>query len=609
MKKTIITTILWCVPFLAAILCLILVVTNNHQAQMAVLQPQQFIGEYSIDGKSWNTIDYDTKIPSYDGGVILRGHFKEEIPEGGKLNFYENHIGVSVYVNGEMVYISAMQEIEEYFPDRIDVKVSMCGNYWSGFISPGITNEDEVEIHLTNPHKYGNSTAYSDFLNSMCNGPISLDILSAQLKPYSMPMQICGMVMVIIAIMLIGASLVSLVLRVKMGSGLFRYGLASLFSGLFIMIDTVDFSLKNELIVFNTYSRLLCMMLAALCFGLCAVEIISGKKKRVLTVGVAIAGALDVVFFVLSFSGVALLYDIFPLWVITQLILCPILFVCSLLEMKHADKSRKYFLVSHMLLAVAVMLDLFGVGASMLSQATCFKVCFIMVMLFHIVRTAKQVIVDYQRARKVKQLEQELEDSRIAIMLSQIQPHFIYNTLGTIGGLCEEEPKKASDLVQKFSLYLRGNFTELDNPSPIRLAKEMEHVKHYVSIEQIRFPDIEVEFDIQAENFMIPALTIQPLVENAIKHGLMGLESGGEVKISTYESDKHYEVCVKDNGVGFDDSAFEDGRKHIGIKNIKKRIEGMCNGILIVDSTVGAGTIAIIKIPKEGVTNDSTGGR
>lgn len=102
---------------------------------------------------------------------------------------------------------------------------------------------------------------------------------------------------------------------------------------------------------------------------------------------------------------------------------------------------------------------------------------------------------------------------------------------------------------------------------------------------------------------MIPALTVQPLVENAIKHGLMGLESGGCVEISTYETETAYCVCVKDDGVGFEPSALEkgseDGRKHVGIKNIRGRIEAMCGGKLIITSVPGEGTVALIEIPKE----------
>ena len=199
----------------------------------------------------------------------------------------------------------------------------------------------------------------------------------------------------------------------------------------------------------------------------------------------------------------------------------------------------------------------------------------------------------------------ELAESRIATMISQIQPHFIYNTLGTIEQLCITEPEAASKLVRNFSLYLRGNFSELDNAKPIMFSQEMNHVKHYTDIEQVRFPDMTIQYDLRSVEFLLPALSVQPLVENAIKHGLMKLEEGGIVTISAYETDNHYVVEVTDDGAGFDTSVCYDETKHVGIKNIRARIEAMCNGTLAIESEIGVGTKATIKIPKEATIRDS----
>ena len=207
-----------------------------------------------------------------------------------------------------------------------------------------------------------------------------------------------------------------------------------------------------------------------------------------------------------------------------------------------------------------------------------------------------------QLAEKNKELaekERQLGESRIATMISQIQPHFIYNTLGTIEQICIEQPELASKLVHDFSLYLRGNFSQIDNTALIGLSKELEHVRHYVNIEQIRFPDMTIRFELHSGEFLLPALTIQPLVENAIKHGLMKLESGGMVTIGTCETETHYCVSVADDGVGFESSILQDESKHIGIRNIRGRLEAMCNGILTIESAPGKGTTALIKIPKE----------
>lgn len=204
-----------------------------------------------------------------------------------------------------------------------------------------------------------------------------------------------------------------------------------------------------------------------------------------------------------------------------------------------------------------------------------------------------------EQNRILAQQERQLTESRITTMISQIKPHFIYNTLGSIEQLCELQPEAAAKLVHDFSCYLRGNFGEMDNPAPIRLSQELEHVRHYANIEKIRFPDMEVRFDTRSGDFLLPALTIQPLVENAIKHGLMKLPHGGRVTVSSYEEDASYCVSVEDNGVGFDAAAVLDDRSHVGLRNIRGRIEVMCGGTLTVESTPGIGTKVWISIPKK----------
>ena len=184
-------------------------------------------------------------------------------------------------------------------------------------------------------------------------------------------------------------------------------------------------------------------------------------------------------------------------------------------------------------------------------------------------------------------------------MMSQIRPHFIYNTLGSIEQLCELDPKKARELVHNFAKYLRGNFRELDNPRPILMSQEMEHVHHYVSIENVRFPDMTFSFKMNSGDFHIPALTIQPIVENAIKQGLMKLPKGGTIRVVSYETDTHYCVSVDDDGMGFDVTELLDERKHVGIRNIRERLTAMVDGALEIESTVGVGTKVLISIPKE----------
>ena len=218
----------------------------------------------------------------------------------------------------------------------------------------------------------------------------------------------------------------------------------------------------------------------------------------------------------------------------------------------------------------------------------------------------------------VQEHEEDLEaQQRIQIMMSQIQPHFLYNTLSTIQALCLTEPEKAADISEKFGTYLRQNIDSLNQTDLIPFSKELEHTKVYADIERVRFPSIEVNYDLEEledGDFNIPALTIQPMVENAIRHGVRGNENGViDVIVSKKPFDErkkrfgereefYYEIIVKDNGKGFNTQVLttQEGQ-HIGIKNVKERIESMCGGTLSVKSVPGEGTTIYIRVPEEEV--------
>ena len=135
--------------------------------------------------------------------------------------------------------------------------------------------------------------------------------------------------------------------------------------------------------------------------------------------------------------------------------------------------------------------------------------------------------------------------------------------------------------------------------TPIRFTEELKHVEYYVKIVKVRFPDMDIQYNIETTDFVLPALSVQPLVENAIKHGLMRLETGGTIVIHSYETPTHFCVEVKDNGVGFDITLPIEEKKHVGLRNIRGRLNAMVNGELTIESQVGIGTQAVIMIPKE----------
>ena len=199
----------------------------------------------------------------------------------------------------------------------------------------------------------------------------------------------------------------------------------------------------------------------------------------------------------------------------------------------------------------------------------------------------------------VREHENDLmAQQRIQIMMTQIQPHFLYNTLSTIQALCEKDPRQASKITGKFGKYLRQNLETLNNPERIDFDREMEHTMIYAEIEMVRFPDIRLTTDIEDRDFTLPALTVQPIVENAIRHGIRGMENG-EVRIATRRTAGFHEIIITDNGKGFDTVRLKgtDGT-HIGIPNVRERVERICNGTLMVESAEGAGTTVTIRIPE-----------
>ena len=195
--------------------------------------------------------------------------------------------------------------------------------------------------------------------------------------------------------------------------------------------------------------------------------------------------------------------------------------------------------------------------------------------------------------------EKEAADMRIAVMMSQIAPHFIYNTLNSIAGLCETDPAEAKETTIDFSEYLRGNLNALSEKKPIPFERELAHVKYYLAIEKKRFGDrVKVCYDIREDAFVLPALTLQPVVENAVKHGLCKKKGGGTVTIRTEKRENQICLTIEDDGAGFDPKEkTTDDKIHVGLENVRRRLRDMCDGSLQIQSEKGVGTTVQICVP------------
>lgn len=253
--------------------------------------------------------------------------------------------------------------------------------------------------------------------------------------------------------------------------------------------------------------------------------------------------------------------------------------------------SCLFYLIIPPLLIIA---DIFlGIVSSYLSVAV------IMIIIY--------IDVDIQQDRKLLENEtalakQETENTemRVNLMMSQIQPHFLYNSLSSIACLCRKDPKEAENAINDFSDYLRMNLRSINTSHPILFETELNHVENYLNIQKRRFPkQMNIEYDIKAKDFRIPALTLQPIVENAVKYGVEARYEETTIKISSEETDSEYIISVNDNGPGFDVTQEpSNDRAHIGLKSVENRLAKMVNGTITIQSTVGVGTNVLITIPK-----------
>lgn len=202
---------------------------------------------------------------------------------------------------------------------------------------------------------------------------------------------------------------------------------------------------------------------------------------------------------------------------------------------------------------------------------------------------------------EIAEREHKQIELKTALMLSQIRPHFLYNAITAIRHLCKNDPDKAYESLGFFADYLRGNMDALSNGRSIPFEKELEHIKTYLMLEQIRFGDeLKVEYDIEYSSFSVPALTVQPIVENAVRHGATMNQNGGEIIIRSLKTESGALITVTDNGPGFDVNApANDGKNHFGLENVRNCLKAKNCGELQIESVKGVGTTAKILIREE----------
>ena len=585
--------------------------------------PMFLDGEYSVDGGEWKPInEQELKSTQFDT-ILFKGKIKQ-IPYMdvlGEIAIFSQNVWYRLYKeDGEelaqnLPYYS--QETLDYL-DTMDEEVakayrlrhamSMRNPETPGYSSFGMLIEDRINfdetliLEVTTPYPNRIFSECMKFSMNEEKGAYLSIVKKMKSLVLFLMLCLCGIILF---------PLVSFVFG-KMNYRYLSFGILCFLLGAYMQIQILSFGLN--LWFFDT---VFCLMLDKLFgyFFLTSVYVYFRSNmnmpdtRAIAGIAVAVYALAVIMVSVLQFNGTADLIITEPFMQTLTVVITILEAVLLIVEIRrHKNRSTLVFLISCIPLVFTILTDI--LTEAWLHHDFHYSVYGIVIaMVVQGIRIAFDLRAQYREAIRYQQMQKELYETKVSVMISQVQPHFMYNALTSIAMMCTIDPQKAQEATITFAKYLRGNMDSLKQKTPVPFVQELEHLKKYLYIEKMRFANkLNIEYDITAENFVLPQLSIQPLVENAVKHGVGMKKKGGTVTISTKETETDYEVIISDDGVGFDTSAprKEDGRSHIGMENTRLRLKELCGGDVRIESTIGEGTTATVILPKEGQPHENT---
>lgn len=559
-------------------------------------------GEYRADGGPWLPLN-GTKaedLPAV-GLVEIRGHFTRDIEKNLCIMFRLQGLSARMRINGRNFFSFGMPEGHHRFADG-------GGDVWKTVVSSGITSADNVETELESA--YGNRfvNGAKNFLREIYFG--------SEGAFYRMILARCGL-SVLLALFILFFGLLELTAAAFLKAGGYTAVTPLLYNAGYMICGAAWLFIQTEasfLVPFPallSYLDVFCVCMSGAFLSLYIASYLTGARRR--------AAQLSAAFMVLVASSLSLFQicgrdEAFArlnmVFLLNTLSFAVTFTALACENLKKRSPNIRLLSLTALLIACGSLCDIYvyiarpdGVDAVFIQAA----------LVVSAMILGGSVVWQYKRkidlAARVEHMQNELTQSRVAIMVSQIQPHFIYNALATIKALCEIYPESAQEAIARFSKYLRRNMDSLTAKELIPFEQELTHIENYLYIEKIRFQGkVNFIYDIKAVDFFLPPLSVQPLVENALRYGVAAVNGGGTVGISTEENAGGYLVRVRDNGKGFDFMNIpRDDRNHVGIENVKNRIEMMCGGTLSIESRPGEGTLVTIFIPKV-ITDESDRG-
>lgn len=440
------------------------------------------------------------------------------------------------------------------------------GNGWYCFISPGIPAGNEVELTVRSYYGDGRGAAES-LLGRLYLGDGS--------GLYQMMLKSIDFFSIVLLCATVAGILYLLegILQGAYADGLriSIFGLYCVTGGLWCITDTLYPYLT--LLITPSWLASVLNMLGLLLFPIALAVMMryymrGAWTRRAMSLVVLAESVTAVLCLTRQFTGNAdMLEQQFELSAVALAAL-GVAVLCTAVDLRrYRDNYLMLLLLTVLPVFITVAADCINVFFPFMPRRTLMRYSFSISVLLLMLQLVSYARMEIARAEKLRRIEQELADSRISVMLSQVQPHFLYNALTGIRQLCNTDPRRASDALGHFAYYLRGNMDSLSDTQLIPFEKEMEHVRDYLYLEEMRFGDrLHVRMELEFLDFWMPPLTLQPIVENAVRHGITKKKSGGTLTIRTERAQTSVIVTVHDDGIGFELSTLlTDGRSHVGI--------------------------------------------
>ena len=591
-RTNILSPVVFAVVLIAALVMTVTLVMLDVRSRVNVQQERDDRDFYVVE--DFSCIETEAE----DTPVGFRRYYtfypEDTIKKDTYLAFYTVHQYVKVWLGEEMVYCLE--------PSGENALSKTVGSNWA--LIP-LYREDagkEIRVEII--------PAYESFRNRGVEF-----LVGSRLAIYKdrfgkdLPQLILSVMAIFVGLVFVGVAGYNRICRHR-GKGMVALGVFSIMTGIWRLTDTrfTPFIFPNHPVLMF-YLSVSMLMLGMIPLMKWLEEYFTEKTKKVFDVYCIVSALVCLIQLICQLAQIA---DIRETLSITHIMIGVgvVIAVAAMVyeRIKYPDNVRvkvgsklPYICVAGVVADVCAFY-VKGNSSGLLFSLAAFLLCIVILGISTLFHYSEQELQLAEQELQLAEQDRRLTDSRIKAMTSQIRSHFIFNVLATISSYCKTDPQMADYAIVHFSRYLRKNIKIIEEEGMINFDEELEQVEDYIALEQLRFPEqITFEKKIGTSSFKLPPLTIQPLVENAIKHGLVGKGRSGKICLSTVRTDKAIVITIEDNGAGFDTDACMKPDS-VGIRNVRYRLNVLANGSLHIDSRPGEGTTATIQMPiKENV--------